>query len=433
MIFAIFLIIFSFILFLIKYLKLNKNFLFFILVLGPLFQPLLVALRFLLNKNPKIVPTIIIDIQGSDSVRIMFFFLVTYVFLFLPFSILIKRLKISIIKESYENIVLYIKNNPFSENIIFFLTPFYPLWSIAEFYNFNTLSVLSQFGVRLFGAVWFFVPFIKSSSKKLIIFLVFLISVYPSFLTGNRTCTTYPLVILALGLITKRYFLNGFRFKKKILTVPRKIYEFFFIFISGTVFSYFSILIRFNRNFQINNLSDLLELRSTVIPNNQGIFSPLIATFDRLVQWPLITSQIYKPALGFDGMWREFFHIFSDKRQDMLYMITNDISLGLPRLIGVDTYYGFSFPVTAIVEGSMRFGYFGAVFFYIIQILILIITILIINRFLLDKLLSIIYVLTNALIQFNADSIYQVFKNSLYFIIFAFLYKLIYIATKPKI
>lgn len=395
----------------------------FILSFLPLVQCILVFLRFKIINIDYDDPTLNFPISSEIAFENSLYLSILIFVIVIPILILLKKSKFYIFNLNYDEILSLSK--PYYPLVVFFASS-YPLWVFTqEFYKNSFIDNSIALIIRLFGSAWFFVPYLPNK-YKIIIFTIFISSLPLAFSDGNRTCFIYPLILFLSNIFLQiisnyRNIFKNFKsiFKTIFLTFS------FSLFVSAILI--ISIFIRLNREVKGFDLNVIYSRILDLDIGNNLIIIAFSQTFDRLIQWQIFTSfEVDKIFLS--NFFEEFFLIFKPQRYDWDYILNNSIGLGLPQLMGIQPTGGYSWPVTILAEGAVRFGHLGSILYYILFLITLIITILIAKRLSIKPFFITLNFLSATLINFNSDSFPQYIKTSMQFIfvslIFYFLYKL---------
>lgn len=384
----------------------NKPILFIFSFL-PLFQVILTYARFKILNQDYIDPTINFPITVESAYENSLYLSILILLILIPFLVIIKKFKIYILDFSFEEILGLSKKY---YSITIFFAASYPLWVFTQQYLLG--SLLDNFFaliIRLFGSAWFFVP-ILPLKYRLIIFSIFISSLPFAFSVGNRTCFIYPLT-----LFISHYFFKSIANFSNIFKNFKSLFNFFYstFLISSVVSVIFisSIFIRLNRNIKGFDLSAIYSKILDMEIGNNLLIIGFARTFDRLIQWQIFSSFMVD-KIFFLKFFQEFSLIFSTQRQDWDYLLNNQVGLGLVKYMGIDTYATYSWPVTVLAEGAVRFGHVGSIIYYLLFLSILIFTILIAKRFYINPFFITLNIFSATLINFNGDSISQYIKTS---------------------
>ena len=198
-----------------------------------------------------------------------------------------------------------------------------------------------------------------------------------------------------------------------------------FNFVILSIFVLTSIIIRFNREIKGFDFDVITSRFFDLDIGNNIILIAFSETFDRLIQWQILTSLIVD-KISFSKFFNEYLFIFSAERYNWDLMMSDDVGLGLVQLMGINPTPGYSWPVTILAEGALRFGYFGLVLFYFLFLITLIATIALSKKIYIRNFFTTLYFLTATLINFNADSLPSYVKTSSQFLILSFSFFILY-------
>ena len=399
----------------------SKKTLIFITGLLPLFQVILIFIRYQILPKDFEDPTVNFPISKIDAYNYVFVLSILILLFLVPFLIFIKRSKYSILNYEFNEIIALAKHHHL---IVTLFASSYPLWVFTqEYMQRSILDYFISLIVRLFGAAWLFVP-ILPFRDKLIVGSIFISSLPIAIYVGNRTAFIFPLILLLIY-----YFLEFASKTDQIFSNIKSIFKFFigsiFIFASLSIFIIISIIIRFNRELKGFDFNAIISRFFDLDIGNNIFVIAFSETFDRLIQWQILTSLIVD-KISFSRFFNEYIFIFSSDRYNWDLMMSNEIGLGLVQLMGIDPTPGYSWPVTVLAEGALRFGYFGLVLFYFLFLVTLIATIELSKKIYIRNFFTTLYFLTATLINFNADSLPIYFKTSFQFLILSFSFLILY-------
>ena len=399
----------------------SKKTLIFITGLLPLSQVILIFLRYQILPTDFADPTVNFSISKIDAYSDAFVISILILVFLIPFLIFIKRGKYSILNYEFNEIIDSAK--PYYLLVTIFSSS-YPLWILTqEYMPRSLLDFFVSLIIRIFGAAWLFVP-ILPLRNKLIVGSIFISTLPLAIYDGNRTAFIYPIILIFL-----HYFFKSATNLNNIFSSIKYIFLFLmriiFNFVILSIFVLTSIIIRFNREIKGFDFDVITSRFFDLDIGNNIILIAFSETFDRLIQWQILTSLIVD-KISFSKFFNEFLFIFSAERYNWDLMMSDDVGLGLVQLMGINPTPGYSWPVTILAEGALRFGYFGLVLFYFLFLITLIATIALSKKIYIRNFFTTLYFLTATLINFNADSLPSYVKTSSQFLILSFSFFILY-------
>lgn len=390
-------------------------------------QILFLIIYFIINNSFKYSLEIIGDFDFEDDIFLLSILYIT-ISLMCKFY-LNRKVNDKIIPEpiniKLKRIAHLIVENHLLAVIIILIWPIYTIASlIIEVPLFFIIAILHN----LFGAAVLFLPFLRKRIK--IIFLLILFCTVPiSIIYGARGLILYPLAFYGLGWIiaSKKPYLSGF--KLALISAP-------ILFISS-FFAVARYAVRGNESMSLEVVSRLWETTSNLFGESISNIILAVNIFcERIIQWPILVG-IHENGIfggrGFNDLIDEVYfainltNIGSDSFDVQNKIIDSGFLYGGVKYLGYKVSVGWTVPLNILADGIIRSGFFGAIFYFFIFLVIIRCLEKIANK-LNDRISTYIYAFIPGLviIKFPETHSILILKNISYLLIFIFMVIIVY-------